>query len=125
MVLEGADLDQEAVNAIVLAVRQEQPGVHDGKVARLAHAARPPLDGRERGRRHLKLVRLRDERRRRLQAAHVGPVAQLGLCVAAQDLIVQRLLDPLGLLLLVHLAHQVGHKDIVVQERLHTIHARE
>ena len=42
----------------------------------------------------------------------------LGLRVAAQDLIVEGLLQPLGLLLLVHLAHQVGYKHGVVQEGL-------
>ena len=96
--LEIADLHDKGVGPVRLAL-EDQLRHDDGVVCGAAEGANPPLGrcqmGRVDGKRLVVLV----PRRRRLESSHVGPVAELRLCVAANVLVVLRFLEELFVLL--------------------------
>jgi len=130
VVFEAAELDDEGVWSIVLAV-DKQAGHEHAVVGRLAETAGPPLgrgDGGAVCHQNQKLwlhrlgIPVEDKllcalvvRGRGLEAAEEGAVAELCLCVRAEDLERGCLGEPLADLVLVHLALQRRDKHGVVQ----------
>jgi hypothetical protein len=96
--LEIADLDDEGVGAVGLVV-DVQLSHDDGVVGGAAEGADPPLAGRQGGRVDDERLVLGAPGRRRLETSYVGAVAELGLGVTANVLVVSRGLEELLVLL--------------------------
>eukprot|EP00160_Parvularia_atlantis_P014363 Unigene3537_Nuclearia_a/m.10800 Unigene3537_Nuclearia_a/g.10800 ORF Unigene3537_Nuclearia_a/g.10800 Unigene3537_Nuclearia_a/m.10800 type:complete len:307 (-) Unigene3537_Nuclearia_a:340-1260(-) len=119
--LEVAQLDHERVRAEVLALEHEAR--HEDAVRRrLAEAARPPLDARVGRRVEHKLLAGLVVDGEGLEAANVCAVAELGLGVRADDLVVVDLGQPVGLLLVRGLpldrVDEHGHVQVGRQRRV-------
>lgn len=112
-VAQGQD---ESVHAVVDAARDESR--HEHAVGRvLAQVARPPLGGREGRRVEDEGVGVGVVGRSGLHAAHEAPVAQLGLCVGADDLVLLGERQPVGLLLVAGLGGESGREHGAVELR--------
>lgn len=92
MRLEISNLHDKRMRTIRLSIDDQL--CHDNRmIRRLPQRTNPPLGRRQMRRVHDEGLILRTPRRRRLQTTHVGAVAQFGLRVTTNDLVVLRPLE--------------------------------
>lgn len=113
---QGRTLNDEEMGTFVLAV-EDQARLDDAVRRHHAEGADPPLGRADGTRTEDERVLLRVIRRSGLELLHVRTVGQLGLEVAAEDLVAEALGKPLALLLVRPLGlDDGGERDLVQVE---------
>lgn len=125
MVFEGSDLSDEEMGSHVLSV-EDQTRLHRRVGGHDAQGTDPPLGRGDEGRVEVERLRRVVVRRDGLELLHVGAVTQLRLSVAAEDLVVETLGHPVGLLLVRSLRRDDGLERDLVEIQPHSlVHLRQ